>query len=265
MEAPTAATRTFGGSVSPNYYTARGMSHSTRRQPDPETLARAVDNQSGTAKPGERDGLRAVFRTLLGPFTPVQFVLVAAAAVAFAVVVFVATRPLTGDPGPPAQGAGFYQLGAETEGLQVGQQAPDFVGMNAGEEARLTDLDGREIQLADFAGRPVWVVFWATWCPPCQQETPDIREAFEAHRDEGLVVLAIDIQEPTDVVREYAELYDLRYTIGVDTSAAIMATYGVFGLPTHYFIDRHGMIRDRYFGPLTREQMEERISLISES
>lgn len=78
-------------------------------------------------------------------------------------------------------------------------------------------------------------------------------------------MLAIDIQEPADVVRDYADLYDLEYTIGIDTDAAIMSTYSVFGLPTHYFIDRDGVIRDRYFGPLTREAMEERIRLISQS
>jgi len=242
------------------------MSHSTGPQPDPEEFTDAVDSESAAADGASGNAPRAARGTLVGPFTAVQFALAAAAAVAFVVVLFVATRPLADNPGSPAQpGASFYQIGTETEGLQLGQRAPDFVGTNGDEEVRLTDLDGQEIRLEDFRGRPVWVLFWATWCPPCQQETPDIREAFEAHRDEGLIVVAIDIQEPTDVVRQYAELYDLRYTIGLDTYAAIMTTYGVFGLPTHFFIDRQGVIRDRYFGPLTREQMEERISLISES
>jgi peroxiredoxin len=169
-------------------------------------------------------------------------------------------------PTPPGvvPGATFYQLTAETEGLQIGERAPDFVGTNGDQEVRLTNLDGREIRLADFKGRPVWVVFWATWCPPCQQETPDIRAVHEANRDGGLVVLAIDVQEDVGTIRGYAERYGLTYTIGVDTYAAIMKTYGVFGLPTHYFIDRTGVIRYRYFGPLKRDQMDQSISLISQ-
>ena len=65
-------------------------------------------------------------------------------------------------------------------------------------------------------------------------------------------------------MRDYAATYGLAYPIALDTNTAIMNTYGVFGLPTHYFLDRQGVIRDRYFGPLTREQMEQRIALISQ-
>lgn len=162
-----------------------------------------------------------------------------------------------------APGATFYVLGAETQGLQVGQRAPEFVGTADGKEVRLIDLDGRPVRIADFRGRPLWINFWATWCPPCQKETPDLRAAYEAHKVEGLAVLAISIQEPGDVVRDYVERYGLTYDVGLDTTGAVLATYGVFGLPTHYFVDRSGVIRDRYFGPLTREQMDQKIALIS--
>jgi peroxiredoxin len=204
-------------------------------------------------------------RTLIGPFSARQVGLVNGIVVGAALVLFVATRPLGSEAPPTIQpGATFYQLSAETEGLQIGQRAPDFVGKNGDQDVRLTDLEGREVRLSDFAGKPVWVLFWATWCPPCQQETPDIRDAFEANRAAGLVVFAIDVQEPVDTIRGYAERYGLTYTIGVDTYAAIMKTYGVFGLPTHYFIDRQGVIRYRYFGPLKRDQMDQSISLISQ-
>lgn len=223
------------------------------------------DGDEPPQHPAPAARLKIARRTLIGPFTARQVGLVNAIVVSAVLVLFVATRPL-GSEGPTTvrPDATFYRISAETEGLQVGQRAPDFVGNNGDLEVRLTDVDGREIRLADFAGRPVWVYFWATWCPPCQKETPDIRAAYEANRDAGLVVLAIDIQEPVDAVREYAERYELTYTIGVDTQAAIMKTYGVFGLPTHYFIDRGGVIRDRYFGPLDRDQMDQRIKLISE-
>lgn len=250
------------------YYTACGMAEYTERSPD----AARTDQGHGDPVPRPAqpvaNGPRASSagsRRLIGPFTARQIGLINAVVVGTALILLVVTRPITDEStSQTVPGASFYRIAAETQGLQVGQRAPDFVGQNGDQEVRLTDLDGQEIRLADLAGHPVWVVFWATWCPPCQQETPDIRAAFEANRDAGLVVVAVDVQEPTDTVRQYAERYGLTYRIGIDTYAAIMKTYGVFGLPTHYFIDRQGVIRDRYFGPLKRDQMDQRIDLISQ-
>ena len=215
---------------------------------------------------GGRDASPRAGRTLIGPFTARQIGLANAIVVGLALVLLVATRPLGSDTSTTTiqPGATFYRISAETEGLQLGQRAPDFIGKNGEQDVRLTDLDGREIRLADFSGKPVWVVFWATWCPPCQQETPAIREVYEANREAGLVVVAVDVQEDVDTVRRYARTYGLGYPIGLDTYAAVMKTYGVFGLPTHYFIDRQGVIRERYFGPLKRDQMEQRVELISQ-
>lgn len=178
-------------------------------------------------------------------------------------VAFFVTRPLggTGPVGSIDPNA-FYQLAAAQEGLQIGQRPPDFVGQKGDQEVRLNDLDGRPLSLAALRGRPVWINFWATWCPPCQRETPDLRAAYEAHRSEGLVLVSISIQEPADIVREYVTRYGLTYTIGLDVSAAIMRSYHVYGLPTHYFLDRDGVIRDRYYGPLSRQQIEDRLNLI---
>ncbi len=249
-----------------NYYTACGMSEYTSAAPtdDPTDLpgTDAGDQSVEIAKAGSP---RPTRRTLIGPYTARQLGLVNAIVVGAAIVLFVATRPLGSvEPATFQPGASFYRISAETQGLQLGQRAPDFTGMNGDQEVRLTNLDGREIHLADFSGKPVWVVFWATWCPPCQQETPDIRAVYEAYRDAGLVVVAVDVQEDVDTVRRYVQTYGLGYHVGLDTYAAIMKTYGVFGLPTHYFIDRQGVIRDRYFGPLKRDQMEQRIDLISQ-
>ena len=125
----------------------------------------------------------------------------------------------------------------------------------------LVDLDGRPIRLADFAGRPLWIVFWATWCTPCQQEATDILAAFHAHRDDGLAVLAIDIQEPAAAVRAYVSGHDLDYTIGLDPTAAVRALYGGWGLPAHVFLDADGVIRDRYIGQLTAALMEQHLAV----
>ena len=163
---------------------------------------------------------------------------------------YASTRPL----------GGAHAVGA-APGVGIGQPAPDFV-RTADQEPLLVDLDGRSIRLADFAGRPLWIVFWTTWCTPCQQEASDIRASYHAHRSDDLEVLAIDIQEPAPAVREYALSHDLDYAIGLDLTAAVKALYGRVGLPSHFFVDSDGVIRDRYLGQLTADLMEQHLQSI---
>lgn len=201
---------------------------------------------------------------LLGPFRLRQLRALGVVVAIVATLLFIVTRPLTGTSsvatGTSAPGASFYRVGEQTQGLKVGDLAPEFKAADGTNP--LTDLDGKPITLASLRGRPVWVVFWATWCPPCQTETPDIQRTWEAYRTAGLAVVAIDIQEPRETVADYARTYGLTYPIGLDTTASVMKTYAVFGLPTHYFIDRDGIVSDRFFGPLTGEQMRQRIGPI---
>jgi peroxiredoxin len=171
--------------------------------------------------------------------------------------VYLSTLRLGGAPtSPGSAGATFYVIGSAVEGVGIGQAAPDFEDAGNDQKPLLVDLDGNPIRLGDFAGKPLWIVFWATWCIPCQQEAPDIRASYHAHRGDDLVVLAIDVQEPAAAVREYARDHDLDYAIGLDTTGAVKDLYGAWGLPSHYFVDGNGVIRDRYFGQLTRELME---------
>jgi peroxiredoxin len=185
---------------------------------------------------------------LVGPFSGRQL-LAAFAVVVVAVIVLVAvTTPL----GTTANGPGTvnplptqYVIGPEPqEGLQPGDLAPEFeVALDDGSTYQLTDLDGQPIRLADLRGQGVWINFWASWCPPCQQETPIIRDLAARYRDAGLVVVGIAVQEtqPADI-RAYADRYALDYTIGFDASGHIFRQYRVFGLPTQFFIRPDGVI-----------------------
>jgi peroxiredoxin len=168
---------------------------------------------------------------------------VAVAAVAAA---FLATRPLGGQPRPS-----FFVIDSAAPGVQVGQIAPGTVEAPSSPELVLTDLEGAPIALRDFAGHPLWVIFWKTACDPCEAEAPDVAAAYAAHRSDGLVVLGIDVWDTAGAVRDYADEHDLAYPIAVDSSTAFKSAYGVWGAPTHYFIGSDGIIRDRYFGPMT--------------
>jgi peroxiredoxin len=176
------------------------------------------------------------------------------------VLVFVNT-PLAAAPTPglPTPGNGFVPVGDPVEGLRIGDIAPELSGTTAdGQTLQLTDLDGQPIRLADLRGRPVWINFFATWCPPCQEETPVLRDAFAAHDDEGLALIAVSVQETTiEDVRAYVQRYSLGYTVGFDATSAVFHTYRAFGLPTQLFLDRYGVIRSIVLGPVTRTQVEQ--------
>jgi thiol-disulfide isomerase/thioredoxin len=169
-----------------------------------------------------------------------------------AVVLTVATAPLGSTaPGLPDPAASAYLLGSPVPGLRVGDAAPELSGaLDDGTAFTLTDLDGDPIRLADLRGRGVWVNFWASWCPPCQAETPILREIDERYRDRGLSLVAIQVQQTIEDGQRYAERYGLRYTIGADVSAAVFRTYRVYALPTQFFIDPNGVIRAVVNGPL---------------
>ncbi|MET1232001.1 MAG: TlpA disulfide reductase family protein [Candidatus Limnocylindrales bacterium] len=207
-------------------------------------------------EPADRPRSRA---GLIGPFSARQIgVFLVSLLVAGALLAFV-TAPITppGTP-PPSPGATFFIIGTPTEGLIPGELAPELEGKVDGVTVGLHDLDGRPIRLADVRGRPVWLTFFATWCPPCQQETPVLRQAYEAHRDQGLKLIAVSVQETTpDDVRAYAETYGLTYDIGFDATSAVFRAYQAYGLPTHLFIDREGVIRNVWRGPLTTAMAEQ--------
>jgi peroxiredoxin len=179
------------------------------------------------------------------------------------VAAYVATLPLgkSGAASAPATAADRV-TGSPLEGLSVGDLAPDFDSTDNSQQSLLEDLDGKPIRIDDFVGRPLWIVFWATWCTPCQQEAGDIRDLYQAHRSDNLAILAVDVQEPTTAVRDFVKKNGLEYAIGLDPTAAVKARYGQWVLPVHFFVDGRGVIRDRYLGQMTRELMERHLRSI---
>ena len=135
------------------------------------------------------------------------------------------------------------------EALLVGDKAHDFA---------LQDLDGNEVQLSSFAGQPVIVNFWATWCAPCRIEMPELQAAFEENADNNLVILAVDQQEPPDVVREFFyNQMELTFTPLLDTESAISDLYGTgMVYPTTYFLNPEGEVTAVHRGPMTKSQID---------
>jgi peroxiredoxin len=209
-------------------------------------------------------------KPLVGPFSALQLVSVITAIAITAGLLIVINAPIAAAPQAslPAPGASFVAVGDPVEGLRIGDVAPEFTGTTAnGETVQLTDLDGNPIRLADLRGRPVWINFWASWCPPCQAETPILRDVYNEHADDGLALVAISVQETTAAdVAAYVQRYGLPYTVGFDATSAIFHTYHAYGLPTQLFLDRDGVIRNVVLGPISKQQAEQILApLLSES
>jgi thiol-disulfide isomerase/thioredoxin len=196
-------------------------------------------------------------RPVIGPFTGRQLSFAAGVVVVSAILLFVATRPIAPGPGSamptPIALATPFLVGNPTTGLAPGDAAPelDVTGPD-GSPAPLLDLNGRPVRLADLRGRLVLLNFWATWCPPCQSETPVLRDLDETYRSKGLSIVGIAVQEttPSDVAA-YAAKYGLDYTIAFDGSADVFHRYKIYALPTQVLIAPDGRVIEVINGPLT--------------
>ncbi|MEO8277751.1 MAG: TlpA disulfide reductase family protein [Thermoanaerobaculia bacterium] len=127
----------------------------------------------------------------------------------------------------------------------IGRNAPAF---------ELVDLDGRTIRLADLAGQPVVLNFWATWCPPCVEETPDLVAL--ARRFSGRVrFVGVVYMDSAEAIRRFEGKNGAWGPNLADPEARTAIRYGVYGAPETFLIDAHGVIRDKITGAVNREAL----------
>lgn len=138
-----------------------------------------------------------------------------------------------------------------------GYPAPEI----AGQDVR----SGETVSLSQFKGKVVLVNFWATWCPPCRKEMPDL-QALQDELGEKVKVLAIggDPNEPADKLLAYADNQQLTFTILFDRGKGIQE-YRALALPTTFVVDQNGIIREKIQGSLTLEQMRQVVARTEEA
>jgi peroxiredoxin len=220
-------------------------------------------SDGGQPEPAPEPAPRPIRRRGVGPFSLRQVTIAILVVMGTAIVLTLATVPLgSTEPGLPLPDPSAFLIGSPIPGLGIGDLAPEFEGDGPKGRVQLTDLDGTPVRLADLRGKAVWVNFWASWCPPCQFETPTIRAMDERYRDRGLVIVAVQVQQTVQAGRDYAARYGLRYRIGADVTGAIFHTYHVFALPTQFFIDPNGVLRQIVNGPLSETRAAQLIESI---
>jgi len=157
---------------------------------------------------------------------------------------FTAPSPVTS---PSAQSS------APAVGLVVGDRAPDF---------KLKGLDGKAHDLSDYRGKPAWINFWASWCPPCREEMPRIEGLYRQHESEGLVVLGVATSDSDAAIRGFVGEVGVTYPILLDPDGQVAGTYGAVALPVSFWLDRDGIIRDWIIGEAPPDLMASAVERI---
>lgn len=135
----------------------------------------------------------------------------------------------------------------------VGAPAPEF---------QLQDLAGKAVSLADAKGHPLLINFWATWCGPCRVEMPAIEARYQANQAKGLMVYAVDADEPKPDVADFAKVFKLSFTVLLDPGAKIQDLYQIRGYPTSFFVDSKGIIKVVHIGAMTEGQLDDNLAKI---
>ncbi|MFN2450491.1 MAG: TlpA family protein disulfide reductase [Candidatus Baltobacteraceae bacterium] len=160
-----------------------------------------------------------------------------AGAAAIALVLFVYLR-------------GTTPRGAGPQGLE-GRPATDFA---------VRDTSGRMHELAPYRGRILVLNLWASWCPPCRAEMPDLQRLYAAYRTRGVIVIGIDQGESALKAASFARSLAIRYPVWVDEDQRYGRVYAALGLPTTVIVGRDGIVVRGFDGPLSYPQMTQALA-----
>jgi len=116
------------------------------------------------------------------------------------------------------------------------------------------DRDG-QLDVGDLKGKAVVLNFWASWCVPCRDEAPVLQKTYERYRDQGLVVLGVDVNDFRQDARRFMKRYGLTYPVVYDGKGSTVGKWGVRGFPETFFVDRTGkLVGERIEGAVDIER-----------
>lgn len=150
----------------------------------------------------------------------------------------------------------LYLIALNTFGnnsVQPGKPAPDF---------ELYTLDGQKVRLSDYKGRRVIVNFWATWCPPCREEMPDMQKFYERYKDAGIEILAVNLLESgsKEETGAFIKEFDIQFPVLLDEKGQVSSVYKATAIPTSYLIDSNGIVQHKIIGAMSYNWMVNQVT-----
>ena len=141
-------------------------------------------------------------------------------------------------------------------GLEVGNLAPDF---------ELKNVEGNSIKLSSLKGKKVILNFWASWCPPCRQEMPDMAKFYVDQKDKGIEILAVDLtntEKSREDVTNFMRANSITFPVVLDENGKVSQLYNVASIPASFIIDSQGVIQRELVGPMTYNSMKSMLGSI---
>ncbi|NQU73615.1 MAG: TlpA family protein disulfide reductase [Candidatus Omnitrophica bacterium] len=140
---------------------------------------------------------------------------------------------------------------AQKEALEVGAKAPDFT---------LQDIAGQEVSLKDVlaSNKSTLLVFWATWCPSCRREIPELIRLNNEYKSKGLKILTVNLGESPGKVKSFAEQQGIEYAVLLDKDNKVGSQYGVMYIPTNILLDKNGMVKYKGTSPPTEDLLPQK-------
>ncbi|MFL2760700.1 MAG: TlpA family protein disulfide reductase [Dehalococcoidia bacterium] len=155
----------------------------------------------------------------------------------------------------------FLATGLANQASATGRSGEQLIGRKA-PEFLADSINGKPVSLSNFPESPIILNFWASWCPPCRDETPHFEKIWRLYKEKDVVVIGINVQDDLNSANEYISEFDVTFINGMDKNGRIMVDYGVTGLPVTFFLDREGMIIGRWVGSIGASSLESRVEAL---
>ena len=159
----------------------------------------------------------------------------------------------------------FYLSNAQEKALESsGFTLPPATADYTAPKLSLTGLDGNPVSLDDYRGKVVLINNWATWCPPCEAEMPELQAYSAAHAKDGFVIVAIESGEPAKTVTDFVQRLGLTFPVWLDPQGAALEAFHNWDLPSTYLLDRDGIVRLSWTGQINQATLEKYVTPLLE-
>jgi len=138
--------------------------------------------------------------------------------------------------------------GAVLFALYLRQERPLAIGDSA-IEFSVPAVPSGSLDIKDYRGQVVVLNLWATWCPPCVEETPSLVRFAEKMREHGVTVISLSVDEDRPALQDFIRKYQIPYPVGRDPDRSLSGRYGTVQFPETYIFDRHGRLAEKVIGP----------------